>query len=419
MLTMAAGVMTAWADVTINGINYRLDDGTHTAEVTGPNTFVGDLVIPESVEYNSQTYSVTSVGSGAFQFDDDLTSIVIPNSVTTIKGTAFSDSHYYTSVSFGTGLTTIKAWAFSGANGLKDIVIPINVTNIENSAFNGCAGLKSIRVFWPDPTLMTGIGDDAFSAYTSSTLQITMIVPPGSASLYRTHLPWSNFNVAVAFDDTELDIESSLTALLSNPTGDVFINRTMYKDGAFNTLCLPFNVDNLNESPLAGCELFAYAGATKNGDELELNITPASAIEAGKPYLIRWASGENLNGLHFRLPTISATSGQAIGDDVKFVGTIGQSQLPKDNENYLFVGDANTLYWPNTNNPLKAFRAYFLVSGAVAPRLSPAHFVIRSPQDIEEINNNDQSINKTIRNGRLIIRRNGVEYNAAGQIINR
>ena len=54
------------------------------------NEYTGNVIIPESVDYNGNTYPVTSIGSYAFSYCFDLTSVTIPNSVTSIGESAFS-----------------------------------------------------------------------------------------------------------------------------------------------------------------------------------------------------------------------------------------------------------------------------------------------------------------------------------------
>ena len=106
----------------INGINYRLNDWTKTAEVIKKNGgYEGAIVIPETVVFNELTYRVTSIGKEAFAFCDPLTSITIPDSVKRIGWKAFLD-----------------------CESLEEIIIGNSVKGIGRHAFDGCDSLLSI-----------------------------------------------------------------------------------------------------------------------------------------------------------------------------------------------------------------------------------------------------------------------------------
>ena len=106
----------------INGINYRLNGWTKTAEVIKKSGgYEGDIVIPEAVVFNELTYRVTSIGKEAFAFCNPLTSITIPDSVKRIGWKAFLD-----------------------CESLEEIIIGNSVKGIGRRAFDGCDSLLSI-----------------------------------------------------------------------------------------------------------------------------------------------------------------------------------------------------------------------------------------------------------------------------------
>ena len=120
--------------------------------------YSGVVVIPSSVNYNGATYSVTSIGNGAFFYCYSLTTVVIPNSVTSIGEQVFYGCESLTNVKIPNSVTSIGIQAFYGCSNLTSIEIPNSVTSIGNSAFNGCSKLASIEI----PNSVTSIGDSAF-----------------------------------------------------------------------------------------------------------------------------------------------------------------------------------------------------------------------------------------------------------------
>ena len=130
----------------IGGLNYDLDNNTMTASVSNNQNATGDIVIPDSVVYNGNTYTVTAIGEWAFEGCSGLTSITIGSGVTTIGNMAFENCSSLTSVTIPDGVTSIGTGAFSYCSGLTTITIPDAVTFIGERAFEGCTNLFSATI---------------------------------------------------------------------------------------------------------------------------------------------------------------------------------------------------------------------------------------------------------------------------------
>ena len=125
-------------------VSYRGD--TPNQYINYKQEFSGDIVIPESVTYNGKTYSVTSIGEGAFYFCGYMTSVTIPNSVKSIGELAFERCNGLTSLTIGNSVKTIGKYVFSSCSSLSSVSIPDNVTFIDEYAFSNSSGLQSITI---------------------------------------------------------------------------------------------------------------------------------------------------------------------------------------------------------------------------------------------------------------------------------
>ena len=202
----------------------------------------------------------------------------------------------------------------------------------------------------------------------------------------------------------------------------------------YNTLCLPFdmNAAQIAASSLNGVEIREFTGASVEGTTLNLSVgDPVNAVVAGRPYFVKYSAASQLDDLHFEDVTINNAllDNMAVTfDGVTFKGTFTPFVMPNGlnfQGGYLFLGQNNQLFWPNTSNPLKPFRAYFYVDvesstpgNAPKYRGMPARIV--EGKNVVTGVENAQSANqstKVIVNGQLIIIKNDVRYNAQGQIV--
>ena len=118
-------------DCIVDGIYYNLNNADNTAEVTNetgelfPQSYSGVVVIPPTITYNAQTYSVTTIGEFAFFVCSGLTSVTIPNSVTTIGYDAFYGCSGLSSAVYNDNCFAYMPSSYQGA-----YTIPNGITQI-------------------------------------------------------------------------------------------------------------------------------------------------------------------------------------------------------------------------------------------------------------------------------------------------
>ena len=182
--------------VEIDGIYYNLIQKGSVAEVTNnPKSYKGNIVIPASIKYEGETYTVTNIGKYAFRDCEEMASVTIPSTVVAIGEDAFRTS--LTSVH----ISDLDAWCkiafynnFSNPlycgqhlflNGVENnhLLIPNSVTSIGDYAFCGCISFESVTI----PNSVTSIGAYAFD-YCSNLTSVTIpnsVTDIGVGTFYR------------------------------------------------------------------------------------------------------------------------------------------------------------------------------------------------------------------------------------------
>ena len=172
------------------------------------------------------------------------------------------------------------------------------------------------------------------------------------------------------------DNSADISAANGNTRNVVLSGRTLYKDGKWNTLCLPFNFTAAQiaaHADFAGAKLMELNTDGKNGFDatdgtLYLAFKEATAIVAGVPYLVKWdAAGDDFTSPVFSGVTIDAKASTTVSDadtglqEVQMVGCYSPVSVVADDKSILFMGDDNTLYYSAENRNIRSCRAYFSV----------------------------------------------------------
>ena len=183
------------------------------------------------------------------------------------------------------------------------------------------------------------------------------------------------YAVTLANDANNTDAIDDIIDNYGGKADVTLTDRTLKKNGEWNTICLPFSLDatELAASPLAGATIMEMQNTTslENG-VLTLNFAAATEIEAGKPYLIKWASAEDIVAPVFNGVTITSTTPTGVTSTdgkVTFVGQYSPFTIDSSNKDrVLMLGSGNKIGYSKNDRTLKCFRAHFEINDINAVR---------------------------------------------------
>lgn len=206
----------------------------------------GDIITPNSTTFGEAEIVSNEIQNGkgiitfdrdvieiephAFMYNDDLSSVAMPNSVITIGNHVFFDCGNLSSVIIPDNVTTIGPNVFYGCSSLTSLVIPEGVTRIEESTFHDCTNITSIIL----PKGLTFIGGYVFAkCYNLESLEI----PSG----------------VIEIGEGAFDSCGSLKTL-TIPDGVTYLSNFVFK-GCENlqSVYIPDGVTGIGESTFFGC----------------------------------------------------------------------------------------------------------------------------------------------------------------------
>lgn len=153
---------------------------------------------------------------------------------------------------------------------------------------------------------------------------------------------------------------------------NVTLKRTFYKDGEWNTLCLPFAVADA-KTAFDGAELREVD--TQNSHDNTIVFKEATAIDAGKPYLIKWANSSsaavNVEKKFEGVTLVAAATPVVVKEGgISFNGFYKMTEASELGAFVAAIGAGNKLF-KVTEGKMKGFRAAFVLSsGAEATKFN-------------------------------------------------
>lgn len=211
---------------------------------------------------------------------------------------------------------------------------------------------------------------------------------------------------------------SAWIANVGGAAANVQLIRT-FKGGVYNSICVPFEAPMSKIKAAFGddVELLYLEDANMSGDILNLVFANAPDFYQGTPYLIKpSADVVNPEFANVNLLAAEAASTSHTGWPASFKGTFVKQTIDA-NENNLYLGTDNKLYFSNNDVTIKGLRAYFNVNIPNPQQVIKHARIVTQGQvvtDVELVGAENQGILKTIENGQVIIIRDGIRYNVMG-----
>ena len=339
----------------------------YTAEVNAlyPITRTGTLIIPEEASYLNTGFSVTGIGANAY------------------KDSARFDV----------------------------VMIPQAVKSIEAGAFLNCTGVENVFFLWNDPTTVTWYdGDKGLEFKTAANGGTKIFVPEGKLAAYQEWAPaWKDCMY-------EGKIEEVDATAGQDPDKTTRYYRT-YFDSSYDLMMPP--------------SVWAHVGYVRNNEFILHPIAfDGEIVPAGTAVVLESETPiYSLIKMDPAVPSYTGTN-DLIGSDVAFP----RADLGENADKVYVLGKSATIgtdhlvgmgLYRYTGTTLGAHKAYMVLDNVPSvpesgQQNAPIRFLFRhenTATGIENASANFGESEKRLENGQLIIIKNGVRYNAQGQIV--
>lgn len=320
---------------------YKPTTATYTLNVVDPNFEI------QTIEFVADVDKGTGASTGSIKDDMISKGIVTVSSTRACLGLGGYYAFYKPVTSnegihtINTRMGTITKIAFEAGNGKE----PSKATFTEGTYTKDNDGTKNYTWTGSEKTINFTVTEGTYY----SKITVTVRVP-------------------VAKDYT-LD-ENSVNTIEAYENANVTLKRTFYKDGEWNTLCLPFAVADA-KTAFDNAELREVDTEKSNGNTIVFK--EATAIEAGKPYLIKWvnssAAAVNVEKKFEGVTLVAAATPVEVNNGgISFNGFYKMTEVGELGASVAAIGAGNKLF-KVTEGKMKGFRAAFVLpSGAEATK---------------------------------------------------
>jgi len=359
----------------VNGIWYTLIEisGNVNAWVTyhgwSPSEYKeysGHVDVPATVSYYDNTYDVVGIYDHAFDGNDGLTSVTLPESITHIGWGSFKNCTGLTSMVLPDNVEFIEPEAFLGCTGLKSITLGTGLKDVNYLAFKDCSALEKVTCKAPTPPVLVyyaewpeeGDGEVQFIPNFANVdcSQIPLYVPAASVPLYYRAEQWKDFKFIKAYDAATIVIDDEeATAIAAESSVDIAW------PAVDNAVAYIIEIRHNNE---------LICSMTFNAEGIILSATYAAPARNRTDNKAP-AAVQTTNGWKYTIDGLEANS------EYEYTVTAKNSE-----------------------------------DGVIYTKT--ASFTTQASEDLESVQPSNVRSQKIIRNGQLVIERDGKTFNATG-----
>ena len=325
---------------------YQNAGNVYTLKVTGANAHIARIEIYKKGSFVPEGKAVffgggTDKGSDENNITKD--GVTISGEEIALAGSAFSYSSSYIFYNGANFTISVKTGTITKIEFLGNI-------NLKNLDCKGYSVVSEYRSEWK-----------------GNAQEVSFTNPNGQTQV-------SSITVYVSLPTISLS-ESEENKIETKSDISISLNRKLVK-GAWNTICLPFDVSAAQAKSVFGADVrIAALNVESKGNTLVFDDKTAEGIKAAVPYLIMPSEVKADDKYEFYNVSIkpeNTESAAAVSthDGFVFKGIYNKVDITQDINNSksyaAFLGANNTLFKAKSGSTTKGFRAYFAIPNSTA-----------------------------------------------------
>lgn len=193
------------------------------------------LLVPSSITWDNQTFTVSQIADSAFDNWDTLTSVTFPESIKIIGKQSFQDCNKLNTVNF-TGQTEIREEAFLNCTSLINIKFPESLIKIGRNAFRNDNSITQID-------FNEGLTEIGFGAFMDCAALTAVVLP----------------NSITRVEDSAFENCKKLTYASLGNTLESLGNSAFRNCGVLTEISIPGTAETIGAKAFQGCKTLALA----------------------------------------------------------------------------------------------------------------------------------------------------------------